>query len=162
MFIRKQIQRKINKITNYQWKCVYISKQGRPKLASQKAQPVNKERSLSSIPCGFAFINCKLIYWQSRASGELIRAGADPVVTWRVFPVRLSKSVLFISSEKENETSQAITAKPRSSSHSISWQWVFLTTDSTAELFPSLQFLPPERAFLHFEKWNLCRSILFS
>jgi len=38
-----------------------------------------------------------------------MRAGADPVVTCRVFPLRLSKSVLFISSEKENETSQAIT-----------------------------------------------------
>lgn len=65
--------------------------------------------SLSIIPCGFAFTNCKLIYWQRRASGELMRAGADPVVTCRVFPLRLSKSVLFISSEKENETSQAIT-----------------------------------------------------
>lgn len=68
-------------------------------------------RSLSIIPCGFAFTNCKLIYWQRRASGELMRAGADPVVTCRVFPLRLSKSVLFISSEKENETSQAITSE---------------------------------------------------
>lgn len=141
---------------------IFISKRWGPKLRAQRAEPVHKERAVPYIPCGFAFINCKLIYWQSRASGELIRAGADPVVTCRVFPLRLSKSVLFISSEKENETSQAITGKPRSSSHPISWQWGFLTPDSTVEASPSSQFLPQEKAFLHFEKWNLCRNIWFS
>jgi len=97
----------------------FISKRWCPKLISQKAQPVSEERSASYLPCGFAFINCRLMYWQSRASGELLRAGAGPVVTCRVCPLRLSKSALFISSEKENKTCQAISGKRRSSSHSI-------------------------------------------
>lgn len=133
---------------------------GAENLHHKKAQPVREEGSVSTIPCGFAFISCKLIYWQSRASGELSRAGADPVVTCRVFPLRLSKSVLFISSENEMRWVRPLQRSRGPALTPLADNESFLTTDSTVEVFPSLQFLAQERAFLHFEKWNFCRNIL--
>lgn len=94
-------RKKINKITMYQWKPTHVQQNlhgSKPRLWGSSPA--------AHIPCGFALISCKLMYWQSRALGELGRAGADPAVTCRVFPLRPSRSVWLISSATESDTSQ--------------------------------------------------------
>lgn len=107
---------KINKITMYQWKL-------QPRL--WRSSPA------AHVPCGFALTSCRLMYWQSRALGELGRAGADPAVTCRVFPLRPSRSVWFISSATQSDTSQAQELTRR-----------LLTPDSTAAVSPLSQSIP--------------------
>lgn len=113
------------------------------------------------IPWGFALISCRLMYWQSRALGELGRAGANPPVTCRVFPLSPSRSVWFSSSATQSDTSEAT---PGADKETVSLltpllQWLLFHSPQERACHHVMRTSPSSRKSFSVGKMEICAEI---